>query len=487
MPSRTHAVTIATLALGLLYSIPALCDETQKSSVGSQLPARKSIERGLQFLEKDAIKWRRERGCATCHHGAMTVWALAEAKAQGFAVNVQSLADIEQWTKDLFIPRIREPRDPRPGWRLVSVPGIYLGIMSHNLPILARGEIHDIAKHLANHQEEDGAWEMPPPANGAPPIWESRETLAMLGLLAWEPYTPADPKEAGFLQSSRAKTIAWLAKNPPTETAQALTLRLLLEERNGKNPSELHAAAERLFQKQNPDGGWSQTKEIPSDAYATGQALYALSFAGLKNDRPEIQRAVSFLVKTQSDDGSWPMTSRNHPGVESTRKPIRNPVPITYFGSAWAELGLVRLVAPPPDTPAKREFAFNQIQAFHGKYTVDEKSPDRPVIVVDLRYYELSDKEVANFAKALQAFPRLEALQLKSSKMTDAALTHLKELPQLRSLTIENAPITDAALVHLRALPELREVELKRTKVSEGGVEALRNALPSLKIAHQVN
>ena len=119
-------------------------------------------------------------------------------------------------------------------------------------------------------------------------------------------------------------------------------------------------------------------------------------------------RAVSFLAATQREDGSWPMTSRDHPGIESTRKPIRNPVPITYFGSAWATLGLVRSVPAAPDSAEKQQHAFDEIKRFHGKFEVDEKSPDRPVLRVDLRYYDVSDEEVANFAKVLQAFPQLD-------------------------------------------------------------------------------
>ena len=60
--------------------------------------------------------------------------------------------------------------------------------------------------------------------------------------------------------------------------------------------------------------------------------------AGVPVDRPEIRRGVSFLVAGQKEDGSWPMKSRAHPG----EKPFTNPVPITYFGSAWATLGLIK-------------------------------------------------------------------------------------------------------------------------------------------------
>ena len=89
-----------------------------------------------------------------------------------------------------------------------------------------------------------------------------------------------------------------------------------------------------------PHGGWGQERGLPSDAYATGQALYFLRLAGAKADRAEVQRGVSFLVANQKEDGAWPMTSRAHPG----EKPMTNPVPITHFGSAWATLGLMRCV-----------------------------------------------------------------------------------------------------------------------------------------------
>ena len=68
--------------------------------------------------------------------------------------------------------------------------------------------------------------------------------------------------------------------------------------------------------------------------------LAELSLAGVKNDRAEVRRGVAFLVGNQKDDGSWPMTPRGHPGV--TRG--NNVVPITYLGSAWATLGLMRSV-----------------------------------------------------------------------------------------------------------------------------------------------
>src|SRR5262245_48931796 len=440
---HSRSITSVALVAGCLLGVgvrPVQSQDPRKVPAAVRLPqqAHTAIERGLAFLEKDALAWRKERGCATCHHGTMTIWAMSEAKSQGYAVPAETLADMVQWTKARFVPRPSGPEAPRPG--LASLPLIYLGAMSQTLPLLSRDEVNRVAMHLAARQGEDGAWELPPPKNGPPPTWESRETNALLALLAWEPYVSPNAKEAAAARASRDRTVAWPSKTKSTDTTQALTLRLLLDARRGSPEKQLQLGIDRLLKRQNADGGWRQTDDFPSDAYATGQALYALSFAGVKSDRPEIQRAVSFLVATQRDGGSWPMRSRGHAGV----KPYTNPVPITHFGSAWAVLGLVRTVPPPPDTAARQQQAFDEIRMFHGKYEADEKRPDRPVVGVDLRYYDVTDQDVAKLTTALQAFPRLTTLQFKSARITDAGLTHLKGLPQLRILTVATDAIPSA-------------------------------------------
>jgi hypothetical protein len=85
--------------------------------------------------------------------------------------------------------------------------------------------------------------------------------------------------------------------------------------------------------------GWSQAADMSSDAWATGQALYALSVAGVGSDDAAIARGHAFLVHTQREDGSWPMTSRPIP---PDGKGATSLVPITGAGSAWAVLGLAR-------------------------------------------------------------------------------------------------------------------------------------------------
>jgi hypothetical protein len=307
--------------------------------------ARKAVERGLDFLQKDAAAWKKERQCSTCHHGTMTVWALAEARNSGYDVPADALKDAAKWTKDRLLERIDQPRDKRPGFSMVNTPALYLSMMALAIPkqdAVTGDELKRIAGHLVRHQEEDGswAWSSAPAKNRPPPVFESDEVATLLAYIVLGPQVPADAKEKSDVRDARDKAAAWLAKQKLTDTTQAAALRLLLKARAGEPAKTLQKEIAQFIGRQNKDGGWGQVKDAESDAYATGQALYVLSLVGVKPDRAEVKRAVSFLTSTQKDDGSWPMTPRSH--ADAT--PAKNVVPITYFGSAWGTLGLMRSV-----------------------------------------------------------------------------------------------------------------------------------------------
>lgn len=306
--------------------------------------ARQAAERGLVFLQEDAVKWRNDKMCATCHHGTMTVWALAEAKHDGYAVKPEVFYENVKWTKER-LENIDKPRDTREGWKMVNSPAITLSMMALALPdqqALSRDELKRIAGHLLRHQEEDGvwSWSAAPPKNRPPPFFESDEVATLQAMMALAPFVPADPGEKSPEREARERGAGWLAKSPPNDTTQAAALRLLFHVREKAPPEQVAREIDQLLARQNDDGGWGQLDDRASDAYATGQTLYILSLAGLPADRPAIQRGVSFLVATQKPDGSWSIPRRGHPGV--TPGPFI--VPITYFGAAWGTMGLMRVV-----------------------------------------------------------------------------------------------------------------------------------------------
>lgn len=323
------------IVAGLLAAPPATAD--------SSTDAQKSAERGLVFLEQDAVKWRKERECSTCHHGTMTIWAFSEAKNQGYQVPEEFVSESLKWTKDRLLERIDQPRDMRPGWSMVNSSALTLAVMAQCLPkqdALSADDLKRITAHLLRHQEADGswAWSSAPAKNRPPPFFESDEVATRLGEIALSDRGSEESTEPSPIHEARRKAAAWREASSRTDTTQALVLDLLAKVIE-KMPAEIvQPAVNRLIERQREDGGWGQVPDAASDAYATGQVLYVLNLAGVARERDQVRRGVTFLVSTQREDGSWPMKRRSHPGVT----PSDFVVPITYFGSAWGTLGLLR-------------------------------------------------------------------------------------------------------------------------------------------------
>jgi len=192
---------------------------------------------------------------------------------------------------------------------------------------------------VIGQQRPDGSWGLQSPWE---PIGSNPEVMTTLALLALA--APAAPDLGPEGKTAREKGLAWLSSSKTDETAQGAALKLILWRRLARPATEQEPLLKKVLALQNPDGGWSQTKDLPSDAYATGQSLYALAEAGYPLSDPAVEKARTFLVKSQQADGSWAMSSRPNP---RDGKSAKNLAPITYSGSAWAVLGLMRTAQPP--------------------------------------------------------------------------------------------------------------------------------------------
>jgi hypothetical protein len=109
------------------------------------------------------------------------------------------------------------------------------------------------------------------------------------------------------------------------------------------SPTVIERSTKVLAASQRADGGWNQLPGMGSDAYATGQALYALSAAGKVPTGDAIyQKGISYLLRTQAQDGSWHVKTRSiwfQPYFESGF-PYAYDQWISVAGTAWATMGL---------------------------------------------------------------------------------------------------------------------------------------------------
>ena len=310
-----------------------------------------SVDRAIGYLQAECGHWLRTRKCAACHHAPMPLWALSEAGQRGYAIDQSFLSEtIESilGSKDKLMsskvfPNPADTPDPRPQGRGLNLGLPFLAVAARSLPALSEGQKQSlklIAEEIVSKQQADGSWEFFATLR-RPPINESQTTDAAWIIMALEGESGPDFPESQRLALSKA--ITWLESAVPQDLHQDKALKLIIAARIGKSREAMQATINELMALQRSDGGWSQTvPELKSDAFATGQTLYALSLAGDTAERPEIKRAIDFLIATQLPDGSWPMISRSTPdGSPGSSKLL---TPINCAACSWATLGLARLV-----------------------------------------------------------------------------------------------------------------------------------------------
>lgn len=345
-----HEVSFAWFLLGLCLSGPARADEPIAIPRATTQQVHQTVERAIGYLQAESAAWLNTRKCAACHHVPLPLWALSAAERQGYAINKQFLVDTTESLlggKDKLLaskifPNPTEPPDPRPQGRGLNMGLPFLAVAARSLPALNEGQkqgLKLIADEIVKKQQADGSWEFFGTLR-RPPINESQSTDVAWIIMALEGETAADAPEAWRAALSKAR--AWLDAAKFSDIHQDKVLKVLLGVRSARPREMMQTTIDELLALQRADGGWSQTvPDLRSDAFATGQTLYALSLAGYAAERPEIKRGMDFLVATQKADGSWPMISRSTPdGSPGSSKLL---TPITCAASSWATLGLARL------------------------------------------------------------------------------------------------------------------------------------------------
>jgi squalene-hopene/tetraprenyl-beta-curcumene cyclase len=312
-------------ALAILVVLPAGAAADPAPNV------KETISRGLTFLAKDNLAWKEKRQCAECHHAPFTIWALSEGKKRGHAVDEKALADLTAWAVAKDIPAKTAKQDPIDVNEQPLL--LALGVEAGDATATQDG-LKKLLASVLSDQRTDGSWKL---SYEFRPIGSSAETLTTLALLALSAPNAPDLGEEG--KAAREKGLQWLRAANSDDEPQAAALRLILWRRLGRPAGEWEPLLKKLRAAQNADGGWGQTKGAKSDAYATGQVLYALAEAGVKPDDEAVGKGQSFLAKTQREDGAWPMASR---AIMRDGKPPKNLDPITHAGTAWAVMGLVR-------------------------------------------------------------------------------------------------------------------------------------------------
>ena len=191
--------------------------------------------------------------------------------------------------------------------------------------------------NLVSTQRTDGSWVFldtrPPQADNS--LFPDT-AMAIRGLDA---YGPPGQREA--IKQTVARAREFLRTAVPTST-QDEAFKLLGLVWSPVPSGEISAQAKKLLALQRADGGWAQLPTMASDAYATGEALFALHASGVAAKSGRYEKGVTYLLRTQLEDGTWFVHSRAfgfQPYFESGF-PHGTDQFISASATAWATMAL---------------------------------------------------------------------------------------------------------------------------------------------------
>jgi ankyrin repeat protein/mono/diheme cytochrome c family protein len=296
-----------------------------------QLPVSKAVETALALLEKQSYNFIRIGGCNSCHSQDLP------SAAAGFARDAGLRAPRE-------IPQLPAAMEPPPervvDFGIVGVASLGWELFDHGMNHAPRTDSTDaIVRYIKAMQLPEGNWASN--ESRRPPMNSGDFQAPALAIYAMKQYGP--PAEKAGTDAAIAKAVHWLEHTKPVTTQDRAFHLLGLAWGNGSTAT-IKDAARSLASLQRPDGGWNQLPEMVSDAYATGEVLFALNTAGrMPITDPVYQKGKHYLMRTQADDGSWHVTTRAiwlQPYFESGFPYGRDQF-ISTAATAWASMALV--------------------------------------------------------------------------------------------------------------------------------------------------
>jgi ankyrin repeat protein len=308
-----------------------------------------SAEKALAALQTTAVKSREafqrhvsKQECVSCHQQYLPMAAVGHARNRSIRFDQQSargqidllisltssFAARERTIQTLFHP---EPAHTF-GYELFG-----FAAEGASPSAATDGMVH----HLVTIQASDGRWINNLPR---PPMQSSDVTATALAIRAIKYYGWKGREQEFAASIDRARRSLWTVCS---RTNEEMVFQLLGLHWAGESDEMMTCLIRSLRQEQRNDGGWAQLPTLESDAYATGEALFALAhFVEHPMSDPAWQRGLRFLLATQEDDGTWHVARRAFPFQPTMNSgfPHHRDSWISAAATSWAVLALTQVL-----------------------------------------------------------------------------------------------------------------------------------------------
>ena len=355
LKSGPHTQLVAFLESAGAKTTPAAPPARPRSArlMPDAVPVRERAQRAIDLLQRASTNFvnnrfvRDEAKCVSCHHEYLPAVAFAWGAERGLRVDETALghqlaAQLQMWRP--LVESAREMEDPIPD----APVQLGYGLMElRALGYATEAMTEAFVRYLVNGQSPDGSWHW---TDLRPPLEGGRIAATAWAVRAVQLYPL--PYSGDETRACMSRARRWLWKSEAGTFGDQVS-QLLGLAWAGEPPRRLEGLAASILGKQRPDGGWAQLDGLESDAWATGEALFALhEGARISVEDPAYSRAVQFLLRTQYEDGSWWVRSRTWPFQPhfDSGFPHGNDQWISAGGTAWATMALLQTIRTAADS-----------------------------------------------------------------------------------------------------------------------------------------
>jgi N-acyl-D-amino-acid deacylase len=312
-------------------------------AVAEKLDLKANVERTIAVLEKSSWQFFAASGCVSCHAQSMTDMAVGVARSKGLRVDEKAAKERANMLKAIYPPEpLLERMDPPGAEEQLAYPLAGLALNSYPPDRMTDAMVANIAATQgANGSFHVGAAARPPGEEGD--IF--RTALCIRALKIWAP-----PGRDAEMAARVGKARQWLATAKPL-TAEDRNMQLLgLYWAGDLDAQTSKRLAGGILAHQQPDGGWRQSGTLATDAYATGESLYALAQSGAVTPSSAFYRkGMQFLLRTQHADSTWFVPSHS-PRIQAYFEggfPYGHDQWISSWATGWAVMALAEAVKSP--------------------------------------------------------------------------------------------------------------------------------------------
>lgn len=329
-------IRVALIICALMLPTAAAADDVPVARL------RTAAEKALFLLEKVSPTFIEKGGCNSCHNQSLPVAAQAFARRRGVPTG-EPIAQLANEGAETATEQFIEYAAPGGS----GVSGLGYKLFARAVASYPADErVHAQMHYLKSEQDADGSWRA---TSNRPPMTFDRFTSTAFAIHALNAFAlPADARDTSQ-RIDRAR--GWLMKSTP-ESTQERAFQVLGLAWSKADAAVLREAATALQSLQRKDGGWGQMPSMPTDAYATSVALYALHESGLPVTHASYQAGLRLLLETQAADGTWHVKARSlpiQPYFESGY-PYDHDQWISSAAAAYATMAMAAAVAPEQPT-----------------------------------------------------------------------------------------------------------------------------------------